>query len=200
MNFTGKIREIFKNNKIAKPILLSMYFFFNDYCLNHIVSHIPFWIVRRFFYRFSGASFDKRSQIDMNCTVLGPEGLKLGRNCHINRNSLIDARGSIIIHNNVSISHRVVIMTAGHNYKSKDFEYITDIVEIDDYVWVGVNATILGPAHIGRGAIVCAGAVVTKDVPENTIVAGIPAKIIGVRNNIFDYTVLKGIYNIPTFT
>lgn len=52
----------------------------------------------------------------------------------------------------------------------------------NDHVWIGSNATILKGITIGEGAVVCAGAVVTKDVPSFTIVGGVPAKIIGKRN------------------
>ena len=61
---------------------------------------------------------------------------------------------------------------------------------IDDYVWIGIGVIVLQGVHIGKGAVVCAGAVVTKDVGEYEIVAGVPAKKIGERNKDLDYKCL----------
>ena len=91
--------------------------------------------------------------------------------------------------NNVSISHRVNIFTGTHNHRSSDFCFIYKPIRIDDYVWIGVGSSILSGVHIGRGAVVCAGAVVTKDVPDYAIVGGIPARVIGKRNEDLHYTV-----------
>ena len=103
------------------------------------------------------------------------------------------------MHNNISISHRVVIMTGTHDYKSPTFDFMTTQVEIDDYAWIGVNVTIIGNVHIGKGAVVCAGAVVNKDVEPYTVVAGVPAKPIRKRSQNQTYTILKDIYPFPTF-
>nr|WP_297646051.1 DapH/DapD/GlmU-related protein [uncultured Treponema sp.] len=56
-----------------------------------------------------------------------------------------------------------------------------------DYAFIGVNVTVLHSVKIGKGAVVCAGAVVTKDVPDFAVVAGIPAKVIGTRNENLNY-------------
>ncbi len=61
---------------------------------------------------------------------------------------------------------------------------------IDDYVWIGIGVIVLQGVHIAKGAVVCAGAVVTKDVGEYEIVAGVPAKKIGERNKDLDYKCL----------
>lgn len=195
-----KLLDCIKRNRVLKGITLSIYWFFTDYCYNHIVCHIPFWNVRRFFYRLQGAKFGKGTQMDMNCTVMGLGSLRMGDHCHINNACLIDARGSIVIHNNVSISHRVVIMTGSHDYKSSDFHFVGTNVEIEDYVWIGVNATIIGNVHIGKGAVVCAGAVVCRDVEPYSVVAGTPAKEIRKRENNQNYTILENIYGFPTFS
>ena len=67
-------------------------------------------------------------------------------------------------------------------------------IVIDDYVWIGVGATILRGVHIGEGAVVCAGAVVVHDVLPYTVVGGVPAKKIGERNRGLDY---KCVWTIP---
>ena len=195
----SKIKKIIKSNRFLKGVLLSLHWLYTDYFFNHVVFHIPFWIVRRFFYRLRRGRFGKGSQIDMRVTMMGIGDLKIGNHCHINRDCLIDARGGLIIHDNVSISHRVVIMTGSHDYKKADFPFVSTKIEIEDYVWIGVNATIVGNVHIGRGAVVCAGAVVTKDVEPFAVVAGIPAVKIKERPRDIQYTVLKDIYPFPTF-
>lgn len=88
---------------------------------------------------------------------------------------------------NVSISHRVSLMTGSHDINSKDFCANGGPIEIDDYAFIGVNASVLHSVKIGKGAVVCAGAVVTKDVPDFAVVAGIPAKVIGTRNKNLNY-------------
>ena len=60
-------------------------------------------------------------------------------------------------------------------------------IVIADNVWLGFGVTILQGVRIGKGAVVCAGAVVTKDIPDYSIVAGVPAKIIGTRSMNLDY-------------
>lgn len=193
-------QSIVKNNTLLKRLLLSLFWFLTDYIGNHIVSHIPFWIIRKLFYRLCGAKIGEGTQFDMNTTFLDPNRLHVGNHCHINRNCLIDARGDLEIKDNVSISHRVTIMTGSHDYRSKNFRYVKSKIYIEDFVWIGVNATIIGNVRIGKGAVVCAGAVVTKDVAPYTVVAGIPAKKIGDRPQVLEYTILKELYPYPQFT
>ena len=142
----------------------------------------------------------KRTRIDMGCTFMDPNRLRLGNNTHINRDCLLDARGGITVGSRVSISHRVVIMTGSHDYNTENFSFVRKTVIIDDYVWIGVGAIVLGGVRIGEGAVVCAGAVVTKDVPPYTVVAGIPAKVIGTRTTNLHYIPLEKEYYWPMFT
>ena len=188
-----------KNNCFNK-ILLSLFWFLTDYIGNHIFAHIPFWTIRKVYYLLCGAKIGKGTKIDMNTTVMDPNKMKLGNHCHINRDCLIDARGTLVINDNVSISHRVVITTGSHDYRSPHFDFVRTTIKIDEYVWVGINATIVGNVHVGKGAIICAGAVVTKDVPPYSVVAGVPAKVIGERPRNQDYTILKELYHYPLFS
>jgi acetyltransferase-like isoleucine patch superfamily enzyme len=78
------------------------------------------------------------------------------------------------------IAHKVNLVTAGHPVEpDKRREYITaEPIKIDTNVWIGAAATVLPGVHIGEGAVVAAGAVVTHDVPPATLVAGVPATVI----------------------
>ena len=116
--------------------------------------------------------------------------LRIGKYSHINRGCLLDARGGIVIGDSVSISHNVSLVTGGHDHQSSIFAGQFKPIVIDDYVWIGIGVIVLQGVHIGKGAVVCAGAVVTKDVGEYEIVAGVPAKKIGERNKDLDYKCL----------
>jgi len=95
-----------------------------------------------------------------------------------NSNVKIRCKNSITIGYNVAISHDVTIMDSdAHGIDYNGYE-MTKPVVIGDNVWIGTRATILKGVNIRNGAVVAAGAVVTKDIPENCIVAGVPAKII----------------------
>lgn len=119
--------------------------------------------------------------INEGCFILHPEQISLGNNVSIQPMCYIDAIGGLNIGNDVSIAHNVTIMTSSHNYSDlncpiKDQGVTSKLVTIQDNVWIGAKATILYGNRIESGAIVAAGAVVTKDVDANSIVGGVPAK------------------------
>ena len=129
----------------------------------------------------------KKSFVMKKNYITSANRLTIGDYTHINRNCTLDARGYITIGNNCSISHSVNIITGSHDVSSPSFaSYYLPII-IEDNVWIGINATILSGIRIGQGAVVCAGAVVTKDVPPFCIIAGIPAKIIKKRPKNLSY-------------
>ena len=163
------------------------YVFMSEYFLNSILPHIPIYAVRRFFFKVIGICVGTGSDIDRKVYFMAPRRFQIGKNSHINRECLIDARGGLTIGDNVSISHGVKMISGGHEVNSADFHGKYYPITIDDYVWIGVGATILQDVHIGTGAVVCAGAVVTKNVAPYDIVGGIPAKKIGERNKSLDY-------------
>lgn len=161
--------------------------FLTEYTLNDILPHIPCWTIRKAVMRFMKMKIGKGTFIMKKVYIMTPQQLIIGEHSHINRDCLIDARGGITIGNNVSISHRVAIMSGSHDHNDPSFRGRFLPVKIDDYVWIGVGATILQGIKIGKGAVVSAGAVVTKDVEPYGIVAGIPAKKTGNRNQELSY-------------
>ncbi len=95
-----------------------------------------------------------------------------------NSNVKIRCSQSIRIGNNVAISHDVTIMDSdAHEIFAENYS-MTKPVVIEDNVWIGTRAVILKGVTIGKGAIVAAGAVVTRDIPDHCLAAGIPARII----------------------
>ncbi len=172
-------------------------YLFSLFFTNRIVSYIPCWALRKFWFtKIMGMKIGKKSKIDMGCYFLGLKGISIGKNTHINQGCILDGRnrmvsgimgGGIVIGNSVSISHRVCLMTGSHDVDSRDFAFKGGKIVIGDYAFIGINATVLHSVGIGKGAVICAGAVVTKKVEDYTICAGIPAKKIGERNSCVDY-------------
>jgi len=114
--------------------------------------------------------------------------LEIGDNSGIGVNCQVC--GPIRIGNDVMMGPDVIILTSNHRFDRLDIPmwkqgyYPPEPVVIGDDVWIGTRTIILPGIKIGRGAIIGAGAVVTKDVPEFSIVVGVPAKIIGSRKTI----------------
>ena len=176
-------KELFKQSAVYQWIIA----FLTEYLQNDILPHIPFWTIRRFFMRCMKMKIGKGTFIMKRVYIMTPQQLKIAEHSHINRGCLLDARGSITIGSNVSISHNVSIMSGSHDYNSISFRGRFLPIKIEDYVWIGNNATILQNVTIGKGAVVCAGAVVTKDVEPYSVVAGIPAQKIRERNKNIQY-------------
>ena len=160
-----------------------------EFTVNSCLPHIPFWSIRRRILNAIGMRIGSGSFIMKDTYIMNANLVQIGEHCHINRGATLDARGRIILGDNVSISHGVQLFTATHDHQSPDFRYTYSPIIIGDHVWIGAGAIILSGVNIHQGAVVCAGAVVTKDVPSYTIVGGIPAKEIGHRNHDLHYTV-----------
>ena len=160
-----------------------------NYVTNYVVSHIPSFALRRAWYRrVLGVQLGDRAGIHLGCYVwfYGPgqirrDGFTIGAYSRINRNCCLDARGPLRIGANVSISPEVTILTAFHRMDDPEFRVETRPVVIEDHVWIGTRSTILSGVTLGRGSVVAAGAVVTRDVAPLAIVAGVPARPIGTR-------------------
>lgn len=113
--------------------------------------------------------------------------ITIGNNCSIGRNNHITACNKIVIGDGVLTGQYVIVSDNAHGGLSEQESYIAPLyrdlkskgeVVIGNNVWIGDKVTILAGVHIGNNAIVAANAVVTKDVPDNCIVAGVPARII----------------------
>lgn len=175
---------------ILKKALTPFHHFFAYYITNYIIAFIPVRYIRTIWYKYIlKVKIGKQSFIDMGTYYLSPWRLSIGNYTHINRRCFIDSRaqGGVRIGSSVSISHNVSIVSASHDINDKDFSPTEGEVVIGDFVFVGINAVILKNVHIGKGAVICAGAVVTKDVEPYAIMAGVPAKLIGRRSKDLDY-------------
>jgi acetyltransferase-like isoleucine patch superfamily enzyme len=160
-----------------------------NYVTNYVVGHIPSFAFRRAWYRrVLGVGIGEHTGVHLGCYIwfYGPgqirrDGFTIGSYCRINRDCCLDARGPLRIGDNVSISPEVTILTAFHRLDDPKFRVETRPVVIEDYVWIGSRATILSGVTLGRGCVVAAGAVVSRDVAPLEIVGGVPARPIGTR-------------------
>lgn len=153
-----------------------------------IVMTIPFHLIRDIVInRFLGKR-GKQVEICRNVEIRYPSRIFIGNNTTINKRTLLDGRGGTIrIGNSVDIAQDVRIWTLQHDYNSLDYKAVGNDVIIDDYVWLASNVTVLPGVHIGKGAVIATGAVVTKDVPSYTVFGGVPARKIGDRNRNLSY-------------
>jgi maltose O-acetyltransferase len=159
------------------------------YLANRVIAGFPSHIVRLWFYRHvMKAEIGRGSSIFMDAWLDTPGGLKIGEGSTINQRCRLDTRGGLTIGNRVSISAEVCILTAAHDIRSRGFEGTVAGVHIGDHVFIGTRAMILPGVTLGQGAVVAAGAVVTGNVEPYTIVAGVPARKLGVRRSDLDYT------------
>lgn len=124
-------------------------------------------------------------RIDESFMMFPPFYTDCGRNITVGRNVFINSccnfqdQGGITIGDSSLIGHKVMLATLNHGFAPEDRGSLHPLpIIIGKNVWVGASATILPGVTIGDHAIIAAGAVVTKDVPANTIAAGIPAKVI----------------------
>ena len=151
--------------------------------LLHLVGLIPSHCCRRFFYRLAGIKIGKGSTIHTGARFYDPRNINIGEDSIIGEGVVLDGRDKLIIGNHVDIATEVMIYNSEHDINDENFIAKNSPVKIEDYVFIGPRVIILAGVAIGRGAIVAAAAVVTKDVPPYAIVGGVPAKIIGERRN-----------------
>ncbi|MDB5851943.1 MAG: acetyltransferase [Rhodoferax sp.] len=158
------------------------------YICNRWVSRIPSHTIRQWYYRYiMQYSIGQNTAILMDCTFDCTQHFAIGSNSVINGKCCIDNKSSITIGNNVSISQEVLILSADHDPDSRVFASRNLPVIIEDYVFIGSRATILPGVTIGKGAVIAAGSVVTKDVKPFAIVGGVPAQFIRTRETELNY-------------
>lgn len=166
-----------------------------------LTGYIPSHTIRVFLYRtIYGVKIGKDSSIHWRAEFNQPAGVEIGHNTIIGNDAFLDGRMKnfisyrkahgrpLTIGNNVSVAGEVRIYTMEHDIDSPDFAETGGPVIIDDYAVIGSRVTILPGVHIGKGAVIASGAVVTKDVGEYEVVGGVPAKFIKNRNHDLHYT------------
>ena len=164
------------NSKVIAGGLLS-------YTYNRIIGQLPSHKLRKSYLQAYLAKLGYKTSIQMKCRFLNGRKVSFGDRNVINFGCLFDGRHyQIKTGSDVSIGPEATILTLGHDPQSAEFADKGGNVIIGDRVWIAYRAIILPGVTIGDGAVVAAGAVVTKDVEPYTIVAGNPAREIKKRN------------------
>lgn len=152
------------------------------------VGYVPSHHFRRFFYRLFGMKIGSGSTLHMMARIYDPRHIAIGDDTILGEKITLDGRkqlpnseGGIEIGSHTDIASEVMIWSSQHNVNDPKFSAIEKKVTIGDYVFIGPRAIILPDVNIGTGAIIAAGAVVTKNVPDYEIWAGVPARKIGER-------------------
>jgi len=149
----------------------------------HLIGCVPCHCFRRFCYRLARIKIGKGSTIHTKTRFYNPRNIIIGEDTIVGEGAVLDGRARLIVGSHVDIVSEVMIYNSQHDIENENFTAVDKPVVIEDYVFIGPRAIILPGVTIGKGAIVAAGAVVTKDVPPYAIVGGVPAKIIGERKN-----------------
>lgn len=140
--------------------------------------HTPEEIVE-IFSKITGKSVDSSFRLFPPFNTEFGKNITVGKNVFINSGCKFQDHGGIYIDDGAFIGHNVVLATLNHSFNPNTRGNLKPSpIRIGKNVWIGSNATVVPGVKIGDGAIVAAGSVVTKDVPENVIVGGVPAKII----------------------
>lgn len=145
------------------------------------VGFIPFHFVRKFFYIISGINMPLDSTIHIGANFFKPSNISIGHDTIIGDHCFMDGRAPLKIGNHVGIASQVLIYNDEHDINSPNYGNSFGPVEIGDYVFIGPRSIILPNIKIGKGAVVAAGAIVTKNIPDFEIWGGVPAKKISDR-------------------
>lgn len=157
------------------------YLGFKDTLIERFIPSIPSSTLRNILIRKSGVKASKDVNFYPGFTVRNPKGLIIEDGVTIGPKSLLDARKGLTIHKNSVIAYEAIIWSLNHDYNDLYFCGKGAPTEIGEYAWICSRSIILPGVKIGKGAIVASNAVVTKDVPDYAIVGGVPAKVIGHR-------------------
>lgn len=147
-----------------------------------ITTWIPLHSVRNFIWRLSGVKLGKMSTLHTGVKVYDPRGITIGDGTIVGYRTLLDGRRPITIGSHTDIASEVMIYNEEHDLADEEFKATGASVNIGNYVFIGPRAIILPGVTIDDGAVVAAGAVVTKDVGRLEIVGGVPARLITKRN------------------
>ncbi|MCU4166582.1 DapH/DapD/GlmU-related protein [Carboxylicivirga caseinilyticus] len=135
--------------------------------------------LRKLWGNLTGTVLDESSYIQIPLMINHAEFVKVGKNVYINHGCSMLALGKITIEDNVLIGPKSNLITEGHPVNPDNRRALeVKPVLIKKNAWLGAAVTVLPGVTIGENSIVAAGAVVNRDVPDNTVVAGVPAKVI----------------------
>lgn len=155
---------------------------------NNFIGHVPSRRIRQLFLSRILGSSDTGAFVCLHTVLHDPGNIHLGKRSVVNAHCILDGRGGELrVGDDVDIGTHTHIWTLEHDQNDSSHATRGGSVTIEDHVWIASRVTILPGVELGRGAVVAAGAVVTKNVPAMAIVGGVPAKVIGERENPLTY-------------
>lgn len=174
-------------NEMSKPVKMTYYaiVLFG----NAVINKLPSRHIRKWFYQLLGAKIGRKTIICRRADVLFPKGLVLADNVAIGWFVNLDARGGIYVDHDTNISSYTKFITGSHNVDDSQFSALFRPIKIGHHCWIATGAIVLSGVTIGDGAVVAAGAVVTKDVPPYEVWGGVPARFIKKRSMDLDYKI-----------
>ena len=150
--------------------------------ISSVTARIPSRVLRHVIYRhILHLELAATAKVHKGLEIISASKVHIGPGTIIGQDALLDGREGIHFGSNINLGGEVAIFTLQHDVRSSTFAAVGGPVTVGDRAWLSFRTTILPGVAIGEGAVVAAGAVVTKDVPPYAIVAGIPAKVIGNR-------------------
>lgn len=149
---------------------------------NVFISNFPSKHVRQWYLSFIGMKMDGPVRFYPGFHIRAAKKIHIGSGVSIGPRVLLDGRMGLEIGDSAVIAYDAVIWSLNHDYNDVDFAGKGAPVKIGPYAWICSRSVILPGITVGEGAVVATGAVVTKDVPPYAIVGGVPAKVIGHRD------------------
>jgi maltose O-acetyltransferase len=181
----------FQNVKFERPnklFYLKSFLFSFPALIKHLFNSFFYYYVNFVFGR-KQSTIGVNSKVHPTVVLRQAERIYIGKHCLINHNNVLQAGkavGKIIIGDYVQTGPNVMMFAFNHGIEQNNIpmieqDYMDADIIIEDDVWIGAGSIITAGVTIGKGSIIGAGSVVTKDIPQNVIAAGIPAKVIKQR-------------------
>lgn len=157
-----------------------------------VIMHMPFAISRNICAVLICKKIGNHTQFCRHVHFISPHKIIIGDNCFINRNVVLDGRKQLVIGKNTDIGEYSAIWSLEHD--TQNHTCVGGVTKIGDNCWIAPHCIILPGVRIGNNVVVATGSIVTKNIPDNVVVAGIPAKIIKNRKLETQYTLNYRIY------
>ena len=155
--------------------------------LTTLINLTPFRSMKCWFLRLFGNNVSTSSTIGSRLTLFHVRNLKIGDHCVINSGVFLDARIGITMGANVNVAHGVKIYTLGHDVQCPYFSAVGKPVVLGDHVVLFAYALIMPGTELGEGCVVYPGAVVSGKHAPFSILAGVPARVVGTRSRDLRY-------------
>lgn len=155
----------------------------NFFIVNHFLCCTRFFSIKRKLLNLAGIKVGKNTRIVGPLYIGSVATLNIGDNCWIGKDLNIEGNGSVIIESNCDFGPHITLLTGSHKIGTESEHRragvgLTGAIHVGFGTWIGSRSVVLPNVSIGDMCVVAAGAVVTKDVKDNTLVGGVPAKII----------------------